>query len=88
MTFAEMLRELRDAAGLSEAKLAVATGMPVGTIHNYALGRRAPSFSAVVRIAKALGVTCEAFAECEDIAGDGADEEKPAKPAKTKKGKK
>ena len=76
MTFAEKLRELRDAAGLSEAKLAGATGIPFGTIHVYALGRRKPSFAAVVKIAKALGVTCEAFAACEDVTGE---EKKPAK---------
>ena len=90
MTFAEKMRELRDAAGLSEAKLAAATGIPFGTIHIYALGRSKPSFAAVVKIAKALGVTCEAFAECEDIAGE--EEEKapdapPARAGKKPKGK-
>jgi len=87
MTFAEKLRELRDAKGLSEARLADASGIPFGTVHVYSIGRRKPSFAAVVKLAKALGVTCEAFAECEDIAGE--EEEKPAdkKPA-PKKGKK
>ena len=83
MTFAEKLRQLRDAAGLSEAKLSAATRIPFGTIHVYALGRRRPSFAAVVKIAKALGVDCTAFAECEDVAGE--EEEKPAakkKPAR------
>lgn len=82
MTFSEKLRELRDAAGLSEAKLATASGVPFGTVHEYGLGRRKPSFAAVVKIAKALGVTCEAFAECDDV----AQEEEPEKPAR--KGKK
>ena len=88
MTFAEKLRELRDAKGLSEAKLAAASGIPFGTVHVYSIGRRKPSFAAVVKLAKALGVTCEAFAECDDIA---TDEEQPAaeKPtAKKKRGKK
>lgn len=70
MTFAEKLRELRAAAGLSEAKLAAASGVPFGTVHVYTLGRRRPSFAAVLKIARALGVTCEAFAECSDLAGD------------------
>jgi transcriptional regulator with XRE-family HTH domain len=70
MTFGEKLRELRDKAGLSEAKLAKASGVSFGAIHNYGLGFRKPAFSAVVKIAKALGVTCEAFAECEDVASD------------------
>lgn len=74
MTFAERLRQLRDEAGLSEAKLAEASGVSYGTLHEYVLGRRHPSFGNVVKIAKALGVTCDAFAECDDIA-----EEKPKK---------
>jgi transcriptional regulator with XRE-family HTH domain len=67
MTFAERLRELRDAQGLSEAKLAAAAGVSFGAVHQYGLGLRKPSFAAVVKIAKALGVTCEAFAACDDI---------------------
>jgi transcriptional regulator with XRE-family HTH domain len=68
MTFAAKLRELRDAAGLSEAKLAQASGVSFAALHDYGLSRRKPSFAAVVKIARALGVTCEAFADCTDIA--------------------
>jgi transcriptional regulator with XRE-family HTH domain len=78
MTFAEKLRELRDAAGLSEAKLAEASGVPFGTLHNYAIGRRPPPFGAVIRLARVLGVTCEAFAACEDVAGDEPEPKKSA----------
>ena len=70
MTFAEKLRELRDAKGISEAKLAAASGVAFGALHDYGLGRRKPSLAAAVKLAKALGVTCEAFADCEDIAGE------------------
>lgn len=70
MTFAEKLRELRDAAGLSEARLAVAAGIPLGTLHNYGLGLRKPSLAAAVKLARALGTTCEAFAACSDVAGE------------------
>jgi transcriptional regulator with XRE-family HTH domain len=76
MSFAEKLRELKDAAGLSEAKLAEASGLAPGSVHSYALGRRKPSFDAVVKLARALGVDCTAFAECVDM-----------KPAKKRKGK-
>jgi transcriptional regulator with XRE-family HTH domain len=69
MRFANKLRELRDRAGLSETRLAEASGIPFGTLHNYCLGRRRLPFAAVVKLARVLGVTCEAFAECEDIAG-------------------
>jgi transcriptional regulator with XRE-family HTH domain len=78
MTFAEKLRELRDARGLSEAKLAEASGVAFGALHDYGLGRRMPSFAAVVRLAKALGVDCVAFADCDDVAGDDGDQGKPA----------
>jgi len=78
MTFAERLRELRDALGLSEAKLAKASGVSFASIHEYGMGRRKPSFAAVVKIARALGVTCEAFADCKDI----ADEAPPPQPPK------
>jgi transcriptional regulator with XRE-family HTH domain len=85
MTFAEKLRELRDARGLSEARLADASGLPLATLHNYGLGRRKPSLAAAVKLARALGVTCEAFADCEDVAGEEADKGKPEpKPARTR----
>lgn len=67
MKFAQKLRHLRDEAKFSEAKLADASGVSFHSIHQYGQGRRMPSFAAVVKIAKALGVTCEAFAECDDM---------------------
>ena len=69
MRFAERLRALREKAGLSEAKLAQASGVSFGAVHNYGLGIRHPSFSAVVKLARALGTTCQAFADCEDMDG-------------------
>jgi transcriptional regulator with XRE-family HTH domain len=72
MRFADKLRELRASAGLSEAKLATASGVSFASVHEYGLGRRKPSFEAVVKIAAALGVTCEAFAQCVDVDKPGA----------------
>lgn len=87
MKFSEKLRQVRDRAGLSEATLAEKSGITFASVHQYGLGRRSPSFSAVVKLARALGVTCQEFADCEDIADEVA-KEKPAvrKPA-GKKGK-
>jgi transcriptional regulator with XRE-family HTH domain len=65
MKFAARLRQLRDGAGLSEAKLAEKSGVSFPALHDYGLGRRAPSFAALLKIAKALGVSCEAFADCD-----------------------
>lgn len=70
MRFQDKLRELREAKGLSEAKLAELSGVPFGTLHNYGLGIRKPTFAAVVRLARALGTTCEAFAQCDGVADD------------------
>lgn len=83
MTFAEKLREMRTAARLSEAKLAELSGVSFGAVHNYGLGIRKPSFAAAVKLARALGATCEAFAECSDLAET---EKKPAPKKRKRKG--
>jgi hypothetical protein len=62
MRFQDRLRELK--GEMSEADLAKASGLPYATVHNYILGRRKPSFEAVVKLAAALGTDCRAFAEC------------------------
>jgi transcriptional regulator with XRE-family HTH domain len=69
MTYAQKLRELRDAAGLSEMKLAAKSGVSYFAIHDYGIGRRRPGFAAAAKIARALGTSCDAFVECEDVAG-------------------
>ena len=76
MTFAERLRGLREGAGLSEAKLADLSGVSFGAIHNYGLGIRKPTFASVVKIARALGTTCQAFADCEDVGGQAESKKK------------
>jgi transcriptional regulator with XRE-family HTH domain len=87
MRFTEKLRQLRDRVGLSEARLAKASGVSFGAVHGYCIGTRQPSFGAVVRLARALGVSTAAFENCDDF----ADEEPPPpqdgrKPAGRKKG--
>jgi transcriptional regulator with XRE-family HTH domain len=64
-TFAERLRELREKAGLTQQQLADASGLPVGSLRNYEQGQREPYWQVVFRLAAALGVGCEAFADCE-----------------------
>ncbi len=78
-TFAEKLRELRDKKDLSEAKLAKKSGVGFSTIHAYGLGLRAPSLANAAKLAAALGVTCETFADCSDIGGE------PKKPARKRR---
>jgi transcriptional regulator with XRE-family HTH domain len=74
MTFAERLKELREAAGLSQRTLGEQSGIPSGTIRNYEQGIRQPNWIALLRIARALGVTAETFADCDEVK---ADKEKP-----------
>ena len=84
MTFGEMLRGRREEKGLSRESLSQASGIPFGTIHNYEIGRRSPSFTNVVKLAAALGMDCRAFSGCSDV----AEEPEPEKPAPKKKPKK
>lgn len=59
---AEKLKEARHAAGLSQAKLAAAAGIPRMSIARYEQGYRdlsLASASVVLRIAKALNVSVE-----------------------------
>jgi transcriptional regulator with XRE-family HTH domain len=65
VTFAEKLHTLRKSAGLSEAALAEASGVPFGSVHGYGMGRRKAPFQVVVRLAKALNVDIAEFSECD-----------------------
>lgn len=59
--FAGRLRELRGAAGLTQEQLAERVGVKRDAIARWERGTREPSWSNVVALADALGVTCEAF---------------------------
>lgn len=83
MMFRDVLRHRREAAGLTQEALAQRAGMSVGNVRNYEQGLRLPSFPAVVKLAAALGVTCEAFSGCEDVSG-GESEPPPKRGAKKK----
>jgi transcriptional regulator with XRE-family HTH domain len=82
MKFGEKLRQEREARGLTRESLAASSGVPFGTIHGYEIGRRAPSFANVVKLAAALGLDCTMFAGCEDVGGQAEE------PAPKKRGKK
>lgn len=78
MTFAERLRELREQAGLTQARLAETSGLPLGSIRNYEQGQREPYWQVVFKLADALGVSVEAFKVCID-AGQGKARTVPSK---------
>jgi transcriptional regulator with XRE-family HTH domain len=88
--FGRHLRGLRDDAGLSRPELARRAGVPFSTLRNWEADRGFPGFPglpALLRLAKALGVPVERFAEgVEDPAGDEAGTARP-RPRRARKGK-
>ena len=59
--FPARLRELRESAGLSQTELARKSGVPQATIAAYEVGRHAPTWPNVIRLADAIGVGLESF---------------------------
>ena len=56
MNLGQALRKIREAKGLAQKEVAIAAKMDTGQYSRIENGKTDPSFSAVVRIAKALGV--------------------------------
>jgi len=69
-TFSEQLQAERRKRDLTQGQLAAAAGVPVGTLRDYEQGKRTPLFPNVLKLAKALGVDCTVFAECDDMTAD------------------
>jgi transcriptional regulator with XRE-family HTH domain len=59
--FGSRLKELREQAGLSQKDLAGRAGLGQKSVSNWEQGTREPSWSNVVALAQALGVSCEDF---------------------------
>ncbi len=93
MLFRDVLKQARERAGLTQEALARQAGMSVGNVRNYEQGIRMPTFPAVVRLAAALGLTCQDFAGCEDVTAAeegppaGGKGPKPEPPRPRRKGK-
>lgn len=79
--FADRLRELRTAAGLSQAQLAERAGLHLHGLTKLEHGDREPSWATVKALADALGVDCTAFA---DAASTGTVAIKRGRPRKAK----
>jgi transcriptional regulator with XRE-family HTH domain len=62
-TFAETLVRLRAAAGVSQYALAKMTGLTPQALSYLEQGGRTPSWDTVQRLARALGLSFEAFAD-------------------------
>lgn len=83
--FAKRLKELRTAAGISQQELAHRVGMALSAIAKLEQDVTVPTWPTVVKLAAALGVSCEAFqqAPATDAEPQGRGRPTPAK----KKGK-
>jgi transcriptional regulator with XRE-family HTH domain len=62
VNFGEVLRRLRQEAGLSQAGLAAAAGIHRRQIHRYESGEQQPALDVAQRLASALGVTLDELA--------------------------
>src|SRR3954469_19869474 len=60
--FGDVLRRLRQEAGLSQAGLAAAAGIHLRQIHRYESGEQQPALDVAHRLASALGVTLDELA--------------------------
>jgi transcriptional regulator with XRE-family HTH domain len=56
------MKRLREAAGLSQAALARAAGVPLGTLRGWEYGRRTPLLDAAAKVADALDVSLDELA--------------------------
>jgi transcriptional regulator with XRE-family HTH domain len=59
--FGRRLKELREAAGLTQKELAQRAGVVPGAVGHLEQGRRQPTWATVRALAKALGVPSTAF---------------------------
>ena len=62
MEFSEILRRLRERAGLTQSALAEKTGLSKRTIESWEQGRRAPVSPDFFTLVAALNVSADAFA--------------------------
>jgi transcriptional regulator with XRE-family HTH domain len=61
VTFADRLTAMREAAGISQYRLAQLSGLTKQAISRLERGEGQPSWETVQALARGLGVTCEAF---------------------------
>lgn len=68
MSFGETLRRLREQEGLTQARLAEKSNIPLRTIQGWEQGYRCPVSPDFFQLARALGVSADAFAESVELA--------------------
>jgi transcriptional regulator with XRE-family HTH domain len=87
MSFGQHLRGLREGAGLSRPELARKAGVPASTLRNWEGDRGFPGLAACLRLAEALGVPVERFAEGVEDPGEDEPAAPPEKPRRRGKRK-
>jgi transcriptional regulator with XRE-family HTH domain len=87
MSFPSRLKELREAAKLTQGELAGKSGIPKASISNLEQDRRKPTWETIQKLAGALGCSCEAFQEPTADASPVKPEAKPSPKKKPKSGK-
>jgi transcriptional regulator with XRE-family HTH domain len=80
--FAKRLRELQDAAKMTQTELAERAGSHRQTIAQLETGVRKPTWETVQALARALGVSCQAF----ETDSPAEQPEPPAKKGRKRKG--
>jgi len=68
---AEVVRRLRDTAGLTQHELATRAGMAQSAVSDYERGRKVPSIATLRRLAEAVGATLDIDLGVEVGAGTG-----------------
>jgi transcriptional regulator with XRE-family HTH domain len=59
--FAENLKRLREAAGLTQKAFAERLGIPIRTVQNWEQGHREPRIATLAPLARALGASVDAL---------------------------
>jgi transcriptional regulator with XRE-family HTH domain len=82
--FGLQLKQLRQAAGLTQPQLAAKAGLSKAGVADLEQGRNDPSWATVTKLAAALGVDCRAFQETPTVkpASRGRPRKADAKPAR------
>jgi transcriptional regulator with XRE-family HTH domain len=70
MPFNEVLRRLRGEAGLTQDQLAEKSKVPIHSIRSLEQGQRIPGLVVAARLAKGLGVSLDALADCDEVKDD------------------
>jgi hypothetical protein len=61
------------------------SGIPISSLRQHEQGVRIPSWASVVKLAKALGISTDAFADCDEVREEDAPARTSGAPKKGRK---